>query len=239
MNNELYRKISRFEWLLRRKQINGTTKFDPNRGQGRILTTLKMKDGISTKDLSYILGIAVASLNEMLGKLVKAGLVERKPSEQDKRIMLVYLTAKGKAEISSRPEEDDIDFLGCLSDEEQKNLENYLDRMIQYLEEALGEKSEDFAEHMKKIYEERERIFGNDFPKGFGGFGGFGGRFPEDIGAKFGRMGGTPKDLRGKAPEGMPGAERFSPDYDGPVPNRDEPFPFSWDMQDKKNEENE
>lgn len=28
------------------------------------------------------------------------------------------------------------------------------------------------------------------------------------------------ESVRGKAPEGMPGAERFSADYDGPVPER-------------------
>lgn len=34
------------------------------------------------------------------------------------------------------------------------------------------------------------------------------------------------EDIRGKAPKGMPGAERFSPDYDGPMPKGRGGFSF-------------
>jgi hypothetical protein len=147
--------------------------------------------------------------------------------------MLVYLSEKGRAEIDNTPAGGDIDFLGCLTEDEQKNLESYLDRMIQYLESALGEESEGFAEHMKKVSEERERIFGQGFPNGFGG------KFPDGFPQGFGGMEGALTQMRGQVPEGMPGAERFSPDYDGPIPDRSEFFPFTWGTETKNDEEKE
>lgn len=46
----------------------------------------------SFADLSYLLGIRQQSLN----KLEKSGYVERRPSEADRRVMVVHLTEKGK-----------------------------------------------------------------------------------------------------------------------------------------------
>jgi DNA-binding MarR family transcriptional regulator len=91
MNNELYEKLTRLQWLLHIQQMDsyrrGGHLADTTRGQGRILAVLKMRDGISTKDLSYLLGLAVSSLNEFLSKLEKGGYITREPSEQDKRVM--------------------------------------------------------------------------------------------------------------------------------------------------------
>lgn len=96
MNTELYDKLTRLQWLLHKQQIKthtmGGPMADTSRGQGRILAVLKMKDGISTKDLSYLLGIRTSSLNELLAKLEKSGYITREPSKKDKRVMLIYLT---------------------------------------------------------------------------------------------------------------------------------------------------
>lgn len=70
---------------------------DTTRGRGRVLALLKQKDGISTKDMATIMGIRVSSLNEVLGKMEKEGYVERTASPDDRRVMLVWLTDKGKA----------------------------------------------------------------------------------------------------------------------------------------------
>ncbi len=48
----------------------------------------------SFADLSYLLGIRQQSLNEPLNKLEKSGYVERRPSEEDRRVMVVHLTEK-------------------------------------------------------------------------------------------------------------------------------------------------
>lgn len=141
-NNQLYEKIAKLERLLKRRQMHSGNKMhmDPSWGQGRVLAALTMKDGISTKELSYVLDIAPPSLNEMLAKLVKAGFVERRASEEDKRIILNYVTEAGKNANTQQNDEDAIPFLDCLTGEEQQILEGYLDRIIARLEEAIAER---------------------------------------------------------------------------------------------------
>lgn len=139
-NRELYEKLSRLQWLLHKNHMRGYAEggpvADPTRGQGRILAILKMQDGLSTKDLSYLLSLRVSSLNELLAKLEKYGYVTRTPSEADKRVMLVHLTDKGRNEPQRNWTPDDI--FACLSEGEQKAFGEYLDRVIAAVEASFG-----------------------------------------------------------------------------------------------------
>ena len=141
MNYDLYEKLTRLQWLLHKQQVRGYADGGPmadtTRGQGRILAVLKLRDGISTKDLSYLLGVRVSSLNELLAKLERSGHVTREPSEEDKRVMLVKLTEKGKS-VEEPDTVDYRDIFACLTDEEQKAFGEYLDRVIAALIEKLG-----------------------------------------------------------------------------------------------------
>ncbi|MDR2606454.1 MAG: MarR family transcriptional regulator [Oscillospiraceae bacterium] len=129
--------MTQLQWLLHRRQIRlvatGGPLADTSRGQGRILALLKMHDGISTKDLAYLLGIRVSSLNELLAKLERGGYVARKQSETDGRVSLVTLTERGRSEQTSDAA-DPNDILSCLSDAEQSDLSEYLERVITALE---------------------------------------------------------------------------------------------------------
>ena len=185
MNNELYEKLARLQWLLHRNQIHGYHRgghlADATRGQGRILAALQMKDNISTKDLSYLLGLAVSSLNEFLAKLEKGGYITREASEQDKRVMLVKLTEKGKAQQQGQPENasDFGDIFDCLTETEQKNLGEYLDKIIDALGARLGFDEEEF-EWMKAAHDERSRMFAAMTEHGFD---------PRNFRGRFGGMG--------------------------------------------------
>ena len=186
MNNGLYEKLTRLQWLLHIRQMDsyrcGGHLADTTRGQGRILAALRMRDGISTKDLSYLLGLAVSSLNEFLFKLERGGYITREPSEQDKRVMLVKLTEKGKSQQSQPEERADLgDIFECLSDDEQAAFAVFLDKVIGALGEKLGFGDEEL-EWLKAANTERDRMFaemggmsGHGFdPHSFhGGFGGF------------------------------------------------------------------
>lgn len=204
MYTAIYEKLSTLQWLMKRRQMFSQAQAgpfaDPARGQGRVLAMLKIQPEIATKDLSYLLGIRQQSLNELLHKLEKSGYVERKPSEKDKRVMVVTLTEKGR-EVP-QPETDYEEILSCLSHEELKQLGSYLDRIIAacrtqeenereenvmagWVEKAKERMGEESFEQLMSM---RQRAFG-----------------------PFGR-GGNPGDI--------PGEERFSPDYDGPVPDR-------------------
>ncbi|MDR3092056.1 MAG: winged helix DNA-binding protein [Clostridiales bacterium] len=175
MNGELYEKLTQLQYLLHKQHIrdyHGRGHLaDSARGQGRILAALKMRDGVSAKDLSYLLDLHVASLNEMLAKLVKGGYVVREASEQDKRVTLVRLTEKGRSE--EQPEPADFGgIFGCLSGEEQTAFGDYLDRVTDALRAKLG--GGEGADDIERLQAERERMLAGFAEKMFEGR--FGGR---------------------------------------------------------------
>lgn len=142
---ELSEKLARLQWLMHKHHLrthaeNGPMA-DTTRGQGRILAILKMQDGISTKDLSYLLGIRVSSLNELLAKMEKSGYITREPSASDKRVMLIKLTEKGREERAQEKSPDAV--FACLSEEEQVAFASYLDRMIAAMEAELAESDDE------------------------------------------------------------------------------------------------
>lgn len=181
MDEVIYRKLTELQWLLQKRHFKNHhtagPMADPERGQGRLLSLLKLKDGVSTKDISHILGVRVSSLNELLAKLEKNGYIRREASEEDRRVMLNWLTDKGRQENENS--EDTYKIFGCLSEEERKNLAGYLERVAAALEKELGESSEEFEEMRRQREEAFQRFFegSSDF-RGFGaerhGFGGFG-----------------------------------------------------------------
>lgn len=203
MYTATYEKLSTLQWLMKRRQMFSQAESgrfaDSTRGQGRILAMLKIQPEIATKDLAYLLGIRQQSLNELLKKLEKNSYVERRPSEKDRRVMVVHLTEKGKE--AQEPEANYQEFLGCLSPEELQQFGEYLDRIIAaFRMEGRSEDEDTVADWMDKA---RERMGDEQFEqlismreRAFGSFG------------------------RGAKPDNIPGAERFSPDYDGPVPDR-------------------
>ena len=199
--SNIYEKLSTLQWLMKRHQMFCQAEAGPfadtTRGQGRILAMLKIQPEIATKELAYLLGIRQQSLNELLNKLEKNGYVERKPSEKDKRVMIVHLTDKGKQ--IKQPETDYQKIFNCLLPEELQQLSQYLDRIIEAFQAQTGNVSEENDitnwmtqarermgdEHFEQLMSMRERAFGHMQP---------------------------PKDV--------PGAERFSENYTGPIPDR-------------------
>lgn len=147
--------------------------FDPTRGKGRVLAMLKIKDGLSTKELASVTGMRVSSMNELLSKLETAGLVRREASEADGRVMLVYLTGAGRETETGGG--TGIDLLAGLTQEELDQLDVILDKMIANAREALGD--ERWEELQDKWERRREAIAsfmesGADraaFPGGFPG----------------------------------------------------------------------
>ena len=166
-NGELYGKVTRLQWLLQKNYFKGQhgagPMADTARGQGRILALLKIKDGISTKDISYILGIRVSSLNELLAKLEKNGFITREPSDSDKRVVLNKLTQKGRD--AEEPQANICRIFECLTEEEQGRFSEYLDRVIAALENEIGEEPGDRYE---EVCQEREKAFKRFFEGGEG-----------------------------------------------------------------------
>lgn len=220
---ELSEKLSRLQWLLQRNHLQDQVQrgplADPTRGQGRVLAMLKLQPEISSKELSYLLGIRPQSLNELLVKLEKAQYLIRTPLESDRRVMMVKITEKGRNQPQN--EKDASEIFDCLSEEEQTVLSTYLDRLIAALEVQVGTGEEGMDTWMAAM---RERMGEAQFQHlmsmkrgpGHGGFGGHDGHPRHGFGP----------EGRGPAPEHIPGWERFSPDYEGPMPRGRGKHPF-------------
>ncbi|MTI56586.1 MarR family winged helix-turn-helix transcriptional regulator [Geosporobacter ferrireducens] len=141
---DLIMQLTRVEWLLHKYHQQNHMNFgpmgDPRKGQGRILSILKMKPEISQKDLSYLLEMRPQSLGELLSKLEKKGYISRTPSETDRRVMNIKLTKEGNEATEASEQEFSFDkVFECLNDEEQQNFSNYLDRIIHTLESQIDD----------------------------------------------------------------------------------------------------
>lgn len=142
-NFDLIMQFTRVEWLLHRCHQQNHMHFGPmgdtRKGQGRVLAILKLQPEISQKELSYLLDMRPQSLGELLAKLERNGYITRTPSETDRRILNIKLTEEGTRATQSDEQEFSFDKLfECLSEEEQKNLSDYLSRIIETLETELG-----------------------------------------------------------------------------------------------------
>lgn len=153
---ELIKEFVRVQWLFHRYHQQNHTHHGPmgdtSRGQGRVLTILKMKPEISQKDLLYLLDMRPQSLGEILSKLEKSGYITRTPLETDRRVMNIKLSKEGMEVVSIAEQEFSFDKLfECLGEEEQKNLSGYLRRIIETLEAQLGDEQPqgDFNPHFE------------------------------------------------------------------------------------------
>lgn len=159
-SKKLINLFMRLEGLLHRHMaVAGRRKnfINPHRGQGRILSILKLKPEITQKELTYLLDMSKQALGELLSKLEKAGYITRKPSEEDRRVMIITLTEKGKAasgEMENDNEEVE-DIFQCLTDEEKDKLSEYLERLVSELQndrKFTGHRPKDFGdfEHFRE-----------------------------------------------------------------------------------------
>lgn len=201
--NGLHERFHRLHRLVRRRRAEDRNHDGPladtTRGRGRVLAALQMQSPIPTRELAYLLDIRQQSLNELLRKLQADGLVERIPSESDRRVMMVGLTeAGGRARIGERR----TDYLAALDDEEAATLAGLLDKLIDALETELGVDAEDDLADWKdsarrRMGDERFEAMMRMREEGFG---------PGPFGGPHGRPGGPrgPHDGPG-GPDGFGG----------------------------------
>ena len=118
-------------------------------GQNRVLATLVLSDGLSQKDLAYLLGIRPQSLGEALDKLESSKLVVRRQNEEDKRVMNVFLTEAGRvraAKVAEDRKKSANDVFGVLTEEEKEQYASIMGKIIAQLDAELSEKSSSQAE---------------------------------------------------------------------------------------------
>ena len=119
--------------------------------QNRILLMLGESDGISQRDMTTLLRLRPQSVSETLGKLVAAGLVERRQSARDKRIFNIFLTDEGRDRVTELIEDRPdfaAEFLSPLTDEEKDQLAELLGKLVGRgaPEADLGPEPEDYED---------------------------------------------------------------------------------------------
>ncbi len=108
-------------------------------GQEIILMHLWKKDGQSQKQLAELLYIQAPTVTKMLQRLEQTGILERRPSSTDHRVMHVWLTQSGKdleskvsevwAELEQRTQEN-------LSQAEQRAFQEIIQKVLLGLRNA-------------------------------------------------------------------------------------------------------
>ena len=80
---------------------------------------------ISIKDMSKLLLLDSGTLTPMLKKMEKAGLIVRKRSEEDERIVIVSITERGE-ELKVRAEEVPEKMAGCVTLSSDEAMQLYI-----------------------------------------------------------------------------------------------------------------
>jgi len=100
--------------------------------QYSIFTLVAENEGMSQGVIGEALNMDRASTMEIMGKLEKAGLIERRKSPVDRRRHALYLTPKGRKEIAAtekRVRNTDDAFKSRLTDRQLRDLVRYLDML--------------------------------------------------------------------------------------------------------------
>ena len=119
-----------FARMLRNHQIN------INPAQGRILFVLWMEDNITIHDLAFRTGLGKSTLTRMLDRMQASGLVVKRNSPDDRRIILIGLgeeNVKLKASYQQVSLEMSDLFYRGFSSEEIGTFESHLERILKNL----------------------------------------------------------------------------------------------------------
>ena len=129
--------LANMDRVMRQLRRRPTSSHHGGRGSYRLLKTIYEKPGVSTKELSELMDIRRASLNEKLVRFESKGIIKRERDEKDQRIQVVYLEnsglsyldkvkeirAKKNESISSVLTKEEIHELARLSDKLASGLE--------------------------------------------------------------------------------------------------------------------
>lgn len=98
---KLSREINRLHFARIHKTLSS---FGVGKGQPPILRFLCDHDGCKQSEIAHREHVTAATTTVMLQTMEKNGLIQRKPDEEDLRIMRVYITDKGR-EVNAKCEE--------------------------------------------------------------------------------------------------------------------------------------
>lgn len=111
-----------------------------NGGQGRILFVLWKKDNLTISEISEKISLAKNTVSVVINGMVNKGIVERTTNPQNRRQAIVSLTDYAKSlqeKYEMVSQQMNLLFYQGFSEEEQRQFEQYLARILETLTENL------------------------------------------------------------------------------------------------------
>lgn len=112
--------------------------------QFRILTTLSTRPDVTSADLARLYDVKPQTMIKQIALLEAKGLIERRVSETNKRLLEVRLTAAGAATLKRLQKDSralERELLKPLAPHEQEQLGDYLSRLLDSLSTAEAQES--------------------------------------------------------------------------------------------------
>ncbi|MCR4944706.1 MAG: MarR family transcriptional regulator [Clostridium sp.] len=92
---KLFLQVARLHFLRSHSLIEKT---EVHHGQGSLLVALHFSNGQTQKKLADSMGIKPATLNVMIKRMEKTGLVKKEQDKKDQRTTRIFITEKGEEE---------------------------------------------------------------------------------------------------------------------------------------------
>ena len=136
-NTKVFDRLHKISHMLRRANGGGKGR---GRSANKLLQILLKQDGITAGELAEILDIRPSSLTEQFTRLEHHGLVERKRSDTDLRVVQVFITPKGKEEtqkLASQKSKERAELVACFTPEEEAQFIALCDKLIAHLQQQM------------------------------------------------------------------------------------------------------
>lgn len=101
--------------------------------QLHVLERIYVSGGMKTLDISRQTGISPSTLIGVLDELESKKLIQRERQKDDKRVVLVTATEKGKQKVLQHMKEDEVflrNLTACLNEEEKAQLLELLQKVV-------------------------------------------------------------------------------------------------------------
>lgn len=119
---------------------NGTTQ-----GIGYTLINIG-KDGVPATKIAPMMGMSSSSLSRLLKTMEQDGLIYRQADHEDKRVVIIYLTAKGRA-LREEVKSAVVDFNNKLVHKISKSDWDAFSRVCDTIKEQVSDDLEVFQQH--------------------------------------------------------------------------------------------
>jgi DNA-binding MarR family transcriptional regulator len=134
-------RISKVDRYVERAAVDTLKELDLAKGELKVLLCVNRSGRRSPGEIAQHLLVSTGTMTNRLDKLEKSGLVKRLPDPEDRRGVLVELTADGRATLDryvAVQAKRERDLASAMSEEDRLELARLLRRLLASVEERAG-----------------------------------------------------------------------------------------------------